>query len=266
MSDTSNVRDHHFWRFGDFILISADRVRFRISSRSLFMARWASSTPKLTLSKVFADAAECAGSSEKILEFTDQTIESAAVLDVFMRLAVCGEYFLSSSFGPSKDNLTDLEDCQRHMNVLNFLKKYDCPILIRLLEMSLYDLLPYDSVRRIPIFFMGAVLENRNICAAALEKMCKANFEQRTNTSPPRVCPADPGSISNDIWKRLPPKYARAWVVGWAMGEGAGGHLNDPGQHNLDQVIRCFKYATESYDSDDEAESDDSDGKSEEVL
>lgn len=189
---------------------------------------------------MFSDAAECAGQNEKTLQFCDPELESAAVIEVFLTMATDGEFFPDPDRGPYGENLTDEEDCKRQLKVLHFLQKYDCCILIRLFEMSLYDQLQYNFMRPIPIFFLGAVLENYKLCSAALQKMCRGDFKERTKAAPLRVCPADPGNISDEVWNLLPQKYARAWVVAWARGEGAHGHLTDPGLHSLERVVWHF--------------------------
>lgn len=48
MSDSTSVTDSEKWTEGDFTLISADGVRFRVASRTLFAARYATQCRGLT--------------------------------------------------------------------------------------------------------------------------------------------------------------------------------------------------------------------------
>jgi hypothetical protein len=129
-SGLKEVVDSAKWTEGDFSLVSADGVRFRVPSRALFVARYVARHPTLTGSDVLATAGQSVGWDLLEWDFADPQLESAAVLDRFLELVVNGSLIRLSDHDP-----VDLGLCERYLHLLNFLKKYKCTLALRLFEL-----------------------------------------------------------------------------------------------------------------------------------
>lgn len=233
-SGPKEVIDSAKWTEGDFSLVSADGVRFRVPSRALFVARYVARHSTLTGSEVLATAGQSVGWDLLEWDFADPQLESAAVLDRFLELVVNGNLIRLSHHDP-----VDMGPCHRYLHLLNFLKKYKCTLALRLFELCAHEYLVQGGMPSRTVFVLGAALDNPGLCAAALQRFCTDDIEKRLHSKVHELCGADPGLVSDELWEHLPPHYARAWVVAWAEGKGVQDHNTDRA-HTLGGVVLHF--------------------------
>lgn len=191
---------------------------------------------------MFADAATVVGARERTLQFSDAT-ENATTINGFLSLVVRNKL-------PVDDNVLEIgtpEQTQPYLNLVAFLQKYECASSLRLLHLCSLKLLISRALAPQAAFVLGAVADIPDLCVSALRLSCRFDGRNRNReeawTSQGNLCVADPGMMLLGFWNLLPPRYARAYVVAWARGEGAYEHRThyraDP--HSLSYVIRFFK-------------------------
>ncbi|EKC99738.1 hypothetical protein A1Q2_05959 [Trichosporon asahii var. asahii CBS 8904] len=139
-SDIVDIRDHPDWQNGDFSLISADGWRI-----------------KLTISDTFRDALNA---DKPTITFTDPEMESKRVLSFFARLIS----------HPADKSDTPIFGLETHLALIRFMRKHDCEHTLEVYFLYLKAALLSDRMRPMEAWVLGAVLDDSDICAAALRQ------------------------------------------------------------------------------------------------
>lgn len=115
-------------------------------------------------SSVLRDAHNCAtpGSSMEIT-FTDTELETREVLDLFLR------------FATEPDAPNGKSNLPAYINLVSFLRKYDCPRVLGTLSLSLKRELLEGSWPLVDTFVLGSILDCPELCAAAIDRHAELN-------------------------------------------------------------------------------------------
>ncbi|WOO80383.1 uncharacterized protein LOC62_03G003902 [Vanrija pseudolonga] len=138
------IKDHPVWNKGDFALISADNVRFRIDHHYL-----------LSASVFFRDLRDVASNVNELGELVldDPIIETAPTVHNF--LVVITQGYIS----PPRD--------ARPLGL--FFRKYLCVAGMNILEGYIKRSIETDKQRSIECFVIAAALDNLSLCLDAIE-------------------------------------------------------------------------------------------------
>ncbi|EJT52402.1 hypothetical protein A1Q1_04614 [Trichosporon asahii var. asahii CBS 2479] len=200
---------HEAWTEGEFCLISADNVSFRVPSRTLF---WASNN--------LADAADVSGgsSAEKVVRFTDPELESSSTIDRFLNLAV--KYIATPSTqsqAPGHESDDDVAVCREIHRLVQFLHKYDCAPLLRLLQLTTVRCLEEARMNPLRSFVIGSVTDSPSVCELALQAADSADDNQPKGYRDERSMRGlDPGTIPLPLWKLIYPAHSWALTAAWS--------------------------------------------------
>lgn len=149
------------WTTGDFTLVSSDNVLFKVDSFYLFAARYVllSYARQLICSSVFRDARPLINSPHR-LEFTDEKIETAAVLRYFLSLVAHGKVITV------KNKLNSYEELHPLCDLVRFLVKYSCTVHLENLNSWLRA---YGKQRGLLLFAIAALQDNASWCATLIK-------------------------------------------------------------------------------------------------
>ncbi|WOO80387.1 uncharacterized protein LOC62_03G003904 [Vanrija pseudolonga] len=219
--DAEPIRDDDTWTTGDYALVSSDNVRFRVDLVHL-----------LSAISVFRDMASVAAQgADRELHFTDDSIETAAVLERFLTLLI--------------DATVDDKDIDRFSNfkhlasMTRFLVKYDCPFLMTVLGLRVKEM---SSTGRSTLFMfiIGSIMDDTDLCISALSKKRRTWGETSvpdTNTTRNLTnfhC-LNPQSLAYNRWSMIPGPYLYALHRAWAL-VGDSDDLKTKFQQVLDDV------------------------------
>ncbi|KAL1411762.1 hypothetical protein Q8F55_002729 [Vanrija albida] len=208
-TDPEHLSDDPKWTSGDFTLVSADGVRFRVQSCFILAA-----------SAVFRNAGDLSGGSEKVVRFSDSRCETASTLRDFLALAT------TAQLEPQWPTYGLVELCEHISAVVDFMRKYECDGVLRSLLLAFhYDLL-LDGGRdyALEALVLGAVADDVDYCKKAIRasrwKEGSAVNDAKTDplTESRRGCfPLVPSNMPLQVYELLPTGYAWALSRSWAV-------------------------------------------------
>ncbi|KAL1411789.1 hypothetical protein Q8F55_002756 [Vanrija albida] len=138
---------------GDFALVSADNVRFRIDGFYLQSA-----------SAVFRDMMASA-SGVRELHFTDERFETALVIFRFLQLVTTSTFGV---FEPGRELFADYEELFGVVRLCRFLAKYECGVATAVLALRVKEGLMGSTRSGAHAFIVGAAIGDDALCVAAL--------------------------------------------------------------------------------------------------
>ncbi|KAL1411785.1 hypothetical protein Q8F55_002752 [Vanrija albida] len=144
-ADAPVITDSAVWSKGDFALVSADNVRFRIDHHYL-----------LSASSVFRDLASAATSDSREIHFTDWTMERSSTIGHFLELITDGTIH--------KRCLADVEPM---VYLGKLLDKYDCLAAMKLFKLFLLSQLQDDLAAECLV--VAAALDDMDLCAKCFD-------------------------------------------------------------------------------------------------
>lgn len=153
-----------------------------------------------------------------MVHFTDVEIESSATIDRFLHLAVDFTVSTSPSTQVEKES-REQSLCFDIQVLVQFLHKYECTPLIRLLQMSLSSKIGDGAVKPMTGFILGSIADSVPICVLSLEAAASScnrqggSFDHEKGT----VCELDPGAVPLAMWKLLSPTTAWAFSKAWSQ-------------------------------------------------
>lgn len=112
---------------------------------------------KLTLSDTFRDAIN---SDTLSMSFTDPEVETKPVLSFFARLIS----------HPADKSDTPIFSLDTHLALIRFLRKPKCKHTLEVYSLYLKASLVGDRMRPMEVWILGAVLDDTDMCAAALRQ------------------------------------------------------------------------------------------------
>lgn len=192
-------------------------------------------------SEVFSDAID--GVGMKTLEFYDPELESSGTIERFLDLAFNSE--LAPGCVSEHPTSAEVELCRELLALVRFLQKYECWTLFRQLRMCAIEHLRSRQLPPHTAFVVGAVADEVDLCAAAIQHACTVDADWRLNQNSTMrywICAADPGTVERGLWELMPSPYAWAWCKAWAQGMGAVEHRHVR-MHELATVLREFRKA-----------------------
>ncbi|WOO80391.1 uncharacterized protein LOC62_03G003908 [Vanrija pseudolonga] len=140
----------------DFTLISSDNIRFRVDSSFIFAA-----------SSVFRDARELGGDKGKTVDFTDNDIETADTLRLFLLLATTGKLPAELSC------INFVLAAEKIAHLTSFLLKYSCEPTIQALKGAVYfDFLSpllLGARDGVPGIILGSMTDDVDYCIQAMD-------------------------------------------------------------------------------------------------
>ncbi|KLT46509.1 hypothetical protein CC85DRAFT_298698 [Cutaneotrichosporon oleaginosum] len=190
-------RESGEWKDGDFEVITADRVRFRVPSYLLF---WAS--------ELFRDAQKFETNS------TSKTAFTVTLLDSEIETAVIFEHFLKLITDLSLDDLLmhgrdpNLDDARQCNGLIKFVIKWQCsPTIFRTIRTLLEAKASLSQAHALLVFTAGAVMEDETVCFRAIAFW---------DASPKLV----PSKWPLWVWEHCPFRYAAALARSCSSREG----------------------------------------------
>lgn len=159
-------------------------------------------------SEVFSSASETCDDGQKRIEFTDTDLERAPVVRVYRQLLRRMTFLAVTSF----------EQCVVMCDTVEFLRKYECEGLLRLVKTECMNRLLLKTMPPLYAFMLGAVMDDIELCVAALQY----RYDVEVRRGEARFVDAHILSLSPDvqsrgatwsleIYERLPMYYA--WAI-----------------------------------------------------
>lgn len=156
--ESIDIRDYPDWQKGDFTLISADGWRIKVWWHHLLTGERSFSVyTELTISDTFRAALNA---DKPTITFTDPDVESKRVLSFFARLIS----------HPADKADTPIFSLDTHLSLIRFLRKYDCDHTLEVYILYLKASLLSNRIRPVDAWVIGAVLDDSEVCAAALRQ------------------------------------------------------------------------------------------------
>lgn len=159
------------------------------------------------------------------MQFSDQDLEQAEIIDWFLDLAVNLKLSVSTATGiESEANLTkDL------LTLVRFLQKYECTSLWRQLHLACLEQLFQGNMSPQVAFVVGSASGNFDMCATALDKMCENNKlpYKGADADQRHRCAADPGNFSPKLWDLLNHEHAWAYCAAFSQAAPSADHCNE---------------------------------------
>lgn len=139
------------------------------------------------------------------IRFTDETIETRSIVELFVNLAVDRQAAfnltsLENNLWPKKVDRSILHGIDKIMTLLAFLWKWDCGPVLETLASELELLMKCGTLSPRDVFCLGAILDDPELCTASLA------FSQTTRIWPP----FDIGCVPPKVWKLARPEYLYA--------------------------------------------------------
>ncbi|BEI90304.1 uncharacterized protein CcaverHIS019_0303740 [Cutaneotrichosporon cavernicola] len=204
--EAEHIVDDEYWTDGDFEVITSNGVRFRVPSYHLFAASW-----------IFRNARRLAPPNNSRIRFTDPLCETGYVFRLFMTLAEKGQLDGVGQRGIFKVHV-------KLHQLFVFLRKWDCPGLLAILQHSVSRLVDEDrSLDRSRMFIVAALNGDSKFCRRILEMSATDTWGANRDGSPDDMIDAPTGTPiwephSWPVWFQLhcPPLYAWALARAWS--------------------------------------------------
>ncbi|GMK58252.1 hypothetical protein CspeluHIS016_0502840 [Cutaneotrichosporon spelunceum] len=207
------IEDSAFYD-GDFELISADNVRFRVQAYHLFSA-----SSGLRAAVEWDDSGRA-----RQLHFDDTELEAALVIRAFLRVITTGTVATTPDGGgtPSVSALRRL---------ILFLRKWDCPVALQLVLFKVKELLSQGISVPMYTFILGATADDVETCALALKHVGQswngAGHTDERNEGTPGAATIDPTHLPYTLWSWVPSEYMWALSRAWGRNVKDGTRLPD---------------------------------------
>ncbi|BEI90235.1 uncharacterized protein CcaverHIS019_0303050 [Cutaneotrichosporon cavernicola] len=201
------IEDSTFYD-GDFELISADNVRFRVQAYHLFSA-----------STGLRAAAEWDDSGRaRHFNFDDNELEAALVIRAFLRVITTGTVATT----PDGSGTPSVSALRR---LILFLRKWDCPVALQLVLFKVKELLNQGISVPMYTFILGATADDIETCSLALKHVGQswngAGYTDVRNEGTPGASTIDPTHLPYTLWSWVPSEYM------WALSRAWGRNLKD---------------------------------------
>lgn len=224
------VEDHPDWVEGDFTLVSSDNVRFCIqschvlSAVSCFVLMWTRYHNSLLSlqSHMFRTAGRLATTGDSTIEFTDTVLETATVINNFLRTISTGNG-LYYTYPVTQDDCGWLKEwigIGHAINLVGFLSKWECEAQLSSMRLQARYLRSEASECNSHYFFiLGALLDDPGLCFQALESFDiwddgddgnEGEFGGRVGCAM-----IDPTALPFWAWSILPSNYLWALTRSW---------------------------------------------------
>lgn len=209
-----SVDNLHLWSDGDMTIHSADGVTFRVQSYHL-----------LSASSVFRDLFAI-GSGPRELSLSDESIETAPVLRMFLDLVTLGRLHVYLPPSVVEAEPTELRAIRALYALVHFLQKYECRVQLRTVLVEVRQRVDTGDWPPFLGFVVGAVADDERTWSGALQHRTTTWDRYIENVTVSWTAmnvrrllgqsTLDPRCLPYDFWIMCPPEFMWALTVSWA--------------------------------------------------
>lgn len=159
---------------------------------------------------MFVDASTLSGDGERSVQFLDDKIETAAVLELFFKIILDGSIVDIDNRELDYVETDDLE-VENTTSLIFFLRKYDCKKWLHITMMSLQDANTYGQVAPWVYFVTACVAEYTMLVAKCLDQYRDDVWESsgvELNEDLSQVL--DLRGFPYELWAMIPPRITHA--------------------------------------------------------
>lgn len=209
-----SVDNLHLWSDGDMTIHSADGVTFRVQSYHL-----------LSASSVFRDLFAI-GSGPRELSLSDESIETAPVMRMFLDLVTLGRLHVYLPPTVVEAEPTELRAIRALYALVHFLQKYECRVQLRTVLVEVRQRVDAGDWPPFLGFVVGAVADDERTWSGALQHRTTTWDRYIENVAVSWTAmnvrrllgqsTLDPRCLPYDFWIMCPPEFMWALTVSWA--------------------------------------------------